>query len=103
MYFGTMFCYMTIIYEEDGLILYLVQVSEHKVKGKSITVKKADVKPGKVTAHQSPQIILFLTVDFQIYVGKLPETGCEEEDIKEHFAQVPSLDLVIVHQIFSFF
>ena len=51
MYFGTMFYYMTIIYEEDGLILYLVQVSEHKVKGKSITVKKADVKPGKVTAQ----------------------------------------------------
>ena len=24
------------------------QVSEHKIKGKSITVKKADVKPGKV-------------------------------------------------------
>ena len=22
-------------------------------------------------------------------MGKLPETGCEEEDIKEHFAQVP--------------
>ena len=21
-------------------------------------------------------------------MGKLPETGCEEEDIKEHFAQV---------------
>ena len=39
------------IYEEDGLILYPVQVSEHKVKGKSITVKKADVKPGKVTAQ----------------------------------------------------
>ena len=25
-----------------------IQVSEHKIKGKSITVKKADVKPGKV-------------------------------------------------------
>ena len=25
-----------------------MQVSEHKIKGKSITVKKADVKPGKV-------------------------------------------------------
>ena len=50
----------------------------------------------------APQIILVLTVDFQIYVGKLPETGCEEEDIKEHFAQVPSLDLVIVHQMCEF-
>ena len=28
--------------------LYPMQVSEHKIKGKSITVKKADVKPGKV-------------------------------------------------------
>ena len=103
MYFGTMFYYMTIIYEEDGLILYLVQVSEHKVKGKSITVKKADVKPGKVTAQQQLRQFFYFWLDFQIYVGKLPETGCEEEDIKEHFAQVPSLDLVIVHQIFSFF
>ena len=31
--------------------LYPMQVSEHKIKGKSITVKKADVKPGKVTAQ----------------------------------------------------
>ena len=28
-----------------------MQVSEHKIKGKSITVKKADVKPGKVKSQ----------------------------------------------------
>jgi len=43
--------------------------NEHKVKGKAITVKKADVKQGK------------------IYVGKLPEAGCEVEDIQAHFQQ----------------
>ena len=32
-------------------------------------MKKADIKQGKV------------------YVGKLPETGCDEEDIKNHFSQ----------------
>ena len=82
-------------------------------------MKKADVKPGKVTAQQSinaPSNVhnyhlvplksnyftfcLFLKsmcnqfnaadLNIQVYVGKLPETGCEEEDIKEHFAQVPS-------------
>ena len=31
-------------------------------------------------------------LNIQVYVGKLPETGCEEEDIKEHFAQVSSFD-----------
>ena len=36
-----------------GLRLYPnIQVSEHKIKGKSITVKKADVKPGKVIIKQ---------------------------------------------------
>ena len=43
--------------------------NEHKIKGKAITVKKADVKQGK------------------IYVGKLPDTGCEVEDIQAHFQQ----------------
>ena len=84
-------------------------------------MKKADVKPGKVTAQQStnapsnvhnyhlvPFKSIFFTfclflksmcnqfnaadLNIQVYVGKLPETGCEEEDIKEHFAQVPSFD-----------
>eukprot|EP00088_Acartia_fossae_P000477 TRINITY_DN101_c0_g1_i1.p1 TRINITY_DN101_c0_g1~~TRINITY_DN101_c0_g1_i1.p1 ORF type:complete len:303 (-),score=152.56 TRINITY_DN101_c0_g1_i1:50-958(-) len=38
--------------------------SEHSIKGKKATVKKADVKPGK------------------IYVGKLPESGVTEDDVR---------------------
>ena len=36
---------------------------------KNVTVKKADVKQGK------------------IYVGKLPDSGVGEDEIREHFAQ----------------
>ena len=46
-------------------------------KGKTITVKKADIKQGKV------------------YVGKLPETGCDEEDIKNHFSQYGAIAEVL--------
>jgi len=66
-----------ILYKTEEGLDKSTEVSEHKIKGKSITVKKADVKPGKV------------------YVGKLPETGCEEEDIKEHFAQFGAVSEVI--------
>jgi len=41
---------------------------EHVIKGKKATVKKADVKPGK------------------IYVGKLPSDGLTDDDIKNYFA-----------------
>ena len=35
--------------------------------------------------------ILPLNVFPQIYVGKLPESGCGEDDIKNHFAQFGSI------------
>lgn len=41
---------------------------EHEIKGKKSTVKKADVKPGK------------------IYVGKLPSEGLSDDEIKAYFA-----------------
>jgi len=66
-----------LLYKTEDGIDKSTAVNEHKIKGKSITVKKADVKPGKV------------------YVGKLPDTGCEEEDIKEHFAQYGAVSEVI--------
>ena len=40
-------------------------------------MKKADIKPGKV------------------YVGKLPDSGLGEEDIKEHFSQYGAIAEVI--------
>ena len=51
--------------------------SEHKIKGKDITVKKADVKQGK------------------IYVGKLPASGVDEEDVENHFSQFGDVAEVI--------
>jgi len=41
---------------------------EHEIKGKRTTVKKADVKPGK------------------IYVGRLPSDGITDDDIRNYFA-----------------
>ena len=41
---------------------YPLQVSEHKIKGKSITVKKADVKPGKVIQLVPLKLFHFLPV-----------------------------------------
>jgi len=42
---------------------------DHSIKGKKSTVKKADVKAGK------------------IYLGKLPESGVSEDDIRNHFSE----------------
>ena len=42
-----------------------------------------------------------LTAFLQIYVGKLPETGCEEEDIKNHFAQFGAIAEVGSRSIFN--
>jgi len=42
---------------------------EHSIKGKKATVKKADVKPGK------------------IYIGKIPESGVTEEELKAFLAE----------------
>ncbi|XP_023334541.1 RNA-binding protein squid [Eurytemora carolleeae] len=42
---------------------------EHSIKGKKATVKKADVKPGK------------------IYLGKLPESGLSEDEIKTFLSE----------------
>merc|ERR550519_1902008 len=51
---------------------------DHEIKGKkNITVKKADVKQGKV------------------YVGKLPESGVGEEEIKEYFSEYGAIAEVI--------
>jgi len=53
-------------------------VSNHEIKGKkNITVKKADVKQGKV------------------YVGKLPASGVGEDEIREHFAEFGAIAEVI--------
>ena len=49
-------------------------------------MKKADIKQGKV------------------YVGKLPETGCDEEDIKNHFSQygaIAEVRLVFIYRVFK--
>jgi len=66
-----------LLYVEVDSIDKAADGTEHKLKGKSITVKKADIKPGKV------------------YVGKLPESGVGEEEIKEHFSQFGSIAEVI--------
>ena len=47
------------------------------MQNKSITVKKADIKSGKV------------------YVGKLPESGLGEDEIREHFSQFGNISEVI--------
>jgi len=66
-----------LLYKDVESIANAADGSEHKIKGKTITVKKADIKQGKV------------------YVGKLPETGCDEEDIKNHFSQYGAIAEVI--------
>lgn len=66
-----------LLYKDVASISNAADGSEHKIKGKTITVKKADIKQGKV------------------YVGKLPETGCDEEDIKNHFSQYGAIAEVI--------
>jgi len=50
---------------------------EHSIKGKKCTVKKADVKPGK------------------IYVGKLPAEGITEEDVKTALAEYGTITEVV--------
>lgn len=44
-------------------------VEDHSIKGKKSTVKKADVKAGK------------------IYLGRLPEQGVTDDDIRNHFSE----------------
>lgn len=50
---------------------------EHSIKGKKSTVKKADVKPGK------------------IYLGKIPESGVSEDDIRNYFSEFGTVTEVI--------
>lgn len=50
---------------------------EHVIKGKKLTAKKADIKPGK------------------IYLGKIPDTGVSEDDIRAHFEQFGTVTEVI--------
>jgi len=66
-----------LLYVDPASIEKAADGSEHKLKGKAITVKKADIKTGKV------------------YVGKLPEEGIDEEVIKEHFSQYGAIAEVI--------
>lgn len=66
-----------LLYTDPESIDKAADGAEHKLKGKSITVKKADIKTGKV------------------YVGKLPEEGIDEEVIKEHFSQYGAIAEVI--------
>ena len=66
-----------ILYKEPDSIDRAADGTEHKLKGKTITVKKADVKPGKV------------------YIGKLPDSGVGEDEIKEHFSQFGNIAEVI--------
>jgi len=50
---------------------------EHSIKGKKATVKKADVKPGK------------------IYVGKMPAEGVNEDDVKEALSEFGNITEVV--------
>lgn len=60
----------------EGLEAATAEAS-HSIKGRTSTVKKADVKPGK------------------IYVGKLPNSGVEKDDVQEHFEQYGTVTEVI--------
>jgi len=53
----------------DSASMEAAAAEEHSIKGKKATVKKADVKPGK------------------IYLGKIPDEGVTEDDIREHFSE----------------
>jgi len=50
---------------------------EHAIKGKKLTAKKADIKPGK------------------IYVGKLPDNGVSEDEIRAYFEEFGTVTEVI--------
>ena len=84
-----------LLYKDIESVVKAADGSEHQIKvgpgekqsfcfsktvifqNKSITVKKADIKPGKV------------------YVGKLPDTGLGEDEIREHFSQFGNIAEVI--------
>lgn len=66
-----------LLYKDEDAIDAAAKVKEHKIKGKAITAKKADVKQGK------------------IYVGKMPESGCDEDDIRNHFQKHGAIAEVI--------
>jgi len=53
----------------DAAAMEACAAEEHSIKGKKSTVKKADVKAGK------------------IYLGKIPESGVTEDDIRAHFSE----------------
>lgn len=53
----------------DANAMEQAAAEEHSIKGKKSTVKKADIKPGK------------------IYLGKLPTEGVSEDDIRAYFGE----------------
>jgi len=70
-----------VVFDEDAVpegVDAAAKEQGHEIKGKkNVTVKKADVKQGK------------------IYVGKLPDSGIGEDEIREHFAQFGTIAEVI--------
>lgn len=65
-----------ILYTDTNGVDQAVQ-SDHNIKGKKATVKKADVKPGK------------------IYLGKLPDQGVSEDDIRNSLSEWGTVTEVI--------
>jgi len=66
-----------IIFKEESSIDAATSSGEHNIKGKNATVKKADVKPGK------------------IYVGKLPDSGLNEDDVRADLEQYGTITEVV--------
>lgn len=65
-----------IVYKEESSVDPAC-ASEHSIKGKKCTVKKADVKPGK------------------IYVGKMPADGVTEDDVRTALAEFGTITEVV--------
>lgn len=66
-----------LLFKDESSATAAAKANNIKIQGKAITVKKADIKEGKV------------------YVGKLPPSGVSNDDIETHFQQYGSVKEVL--------